>query len=435
MKQTASRVLTMYRPIAEPRTSVSHRLTPGGVSVLMDEDGGCIGNYLKLLEQGDSSQVRFEVEGAPLAAEDILRVGFGDQFPENAGIPTYLVSIGVPQDSIKTVLEAYDLSRVSYLSCAQLPASAQRQLSLLAALRSPAPILILNDPFQPFSGRWREQFASELLENLRGTKRMMIVVNMSFVPQCWQEQPELQVIDVGKMEQEAIQRALDIQEAQKQRAAAAAPQEENASPTAAAAIPLPTKPASGGEPAKPRNLVHETNHYSFLVRLAGLSSFLRGWSGALAALGLVTLIACMAFVFWPALSGSHESFAQFAKTWIEGKETREPPKDLTEPVAEPSSNKEAERVKTASSLAAPAEESAELKEAQDRAPSLFESTEPARLALESAEVQGQAKSDSSIWWDWDTWPVDSALLSLPPSSDWGSPWEDPMSGGPLESCF
>ncbi len=228
--------LVLRRVIDLPRTTVAHNLLPGRVYVLVDEDGANIDPYLKFFSGTEREKLSLDWNGETQPRSKWAIAGFADSFPEGSTINSFFASIGVAAGAVTDILNKYDLSRVAYLSCAQLSVTAQRQLSLIAALRQSARVLVLNDPFQPFSGRWREQFAEELLENAQQQQRCVIIVNLSFMPQCWIEKGSVTRVDVQAAAVEAINRAIGLEEEQKRKAAAkAAEAAKEAAKTQAAA--------------------------------------------------------------------------------------------------------------------------------------------------------------------------------------------------------
>ena len=335
-----SRTVKLRRQINSPRCAVLHELRAGTIVLLSDPDGDYLLPYLDALRGGNAVDVSIECAGSALQGADIARAGFEDHFPDNSSIAQFFDSHGVSPAEQRQLMSQYDLERLSYLNCSQLPAVAQRQLSLFAALRSKAPLLVLQDPFQPFSGRWREQFAEELLAHVESQQRYCVVTNLSFMPTCWQERSEIVTIDLKQSTSEVLERAIGIEREEKerkireekaaaieaQRAAAAARRTNNSTP-----------PASGQslhgetiEVIQPDSYAfRQVNDYLF-APLARLSETLRSWSGVTALLGCAVIIACMAYVFVPAFAGAHNGFGSFAAAWRDGAEHEPPRHDLNQ---------------------------------------------------------------------------------------------------------
>lgn len=187
------------------------------ITVLLDEDGSSLGSYEAAL-QGKETVDRFTLEsnGNRFDPHEIFSVGFSEQFPECCSVSDYLKKIGLSDAETKAALDFYDLNKISYLYCAQVPTTAARQLWLLTALKSPARVLLLRDPFAPFSGRWRESFANMFMKESQEKGRTLICTNVSFMPQAWGTNQSIRSIDVGNLAYSAAKKAKMEEEAKRQ---------------------------------------------------------------------------------------------------------------------------------------------------------------------------------------------------------------------------
>ncbi|MBN8548063.1 MAG: hypothetical protein J0M12_01980 [Deltaproteobacteria bacterium] len=181
---------------------------PGELTILADRDGQDLGYFEQAFRASQQlTGIRILREDASVDLTSIERLGFEDRLGVNLSIPEYLRSIGLTEMEVENVLLEFDLDRVRYLSCSQLPLPAARQLQIFELLRRDWNILFLRDPFQPLNGRWREDFARRILEEVKRRSAIAIASSVSFTPQSWHK-IGICHIDVGQACAEATARAV-----------------------------------------------------------------------------------------------------------------------------------------------------------------------------------------------------------------------------------
>ncbi|MDC0357569.1 hypothetical protein OAO01_02045 [Oligoflexia bacterium] len=311
MKNTTA-TLEIRRHLPVKNATTKTVCFPGGLTVLTDEegDGGLMPYTLALSGQPLSQQggERFTItwNGAPLEVAEQTLVGFGEMLPSALSIEAFLLQAGYAKEELLSEMETYELDRINYLNCGQLSATATRQLLLLAALKADTPVLVLNDPFQPFNGRWRGHFAELLVKNAIEKQRVVLITGLSFVPQAWVKREELSYVDVGKAAVRAAKRAESMARI------------EDAAAAAAKAIPdQPKKEPGTGKTFEfelPEYIVFaykETCDHIF-EPLGRLANHLRSYSGATAVLGLALLVGLMGYIMFPNLGQYHEKIKGLA---------------------------------------------------------------------------------------------------------------------------
>jgi hypothetical protein len=75
---------------------------------------------------------------------------------------------------------------------------------LLAATFTPTKAVILNEPFEPIAGTWRERFAELLTTFARSQKGMVVVTSLSNRPECWVDNDSVERIQVGQTAQRTV---------------------------------------------------------------------------------------------------------------------------------------------------------------------------------------------------------------------------------------
>lgn len=198
MLQANADSLVIRRILRAEKGSNTAICKPNHITMLSDEAGGNIAMYQRALSGEKTGETLIlEYQGEDFNPLTQLRVGFGEKLPE-IGIKEYLAEIGVPSDEIERVIDVCELRKHLFYTCSQLGSTQARQIELLRVLYSNEKIVILNDPFQPFNGRWREYFAEKLLEDMHAKNRILVVLYLSFVPQSWTESGILRETDVSK---------------------------------------------------------------------------------------------------------------------------------------------------------------------------------------------------------------------------------------------
>jgi hypothetical protein len=166
----------------------------------------------------------------------------------------------------------------------------------------------MKDPFMPFSGRWREQFAALILKSSQEKSQVVVCTNLSFVPQTWAKGDVMQYLDVGHAAEEA--RSLYLWEQKnKEREQIIEKQAKKTdavtnSLTSSSSDSLETEQKSNDETgAVPESLgflYREVQDRIFLP-LKEISDFLRSYSLMVGVSGMIFLLVSMGVVFSPNL--------------------------------------------------------------------------------------------------------------------------------------
>ena len=324
MSETGSThaILSIRRNLELPGATVAIDCRPGTVTVLNDENGGSIQKYCRALSSGVKEE-RFSVElgGKEYRPGDHIRVGFDSELPESVSITEFLQSKGFGAEEIENIINTYDLRSVHYLHCAQLPETAKRQVQLLIALHSTSPVLLLNDPFLPFNGRWREAFAALLLEHVERTKSICVITNLSFAPKCWLEKASIVTVDVGALAERTLKRTQELilkQEAEKEKAGKSSRAGGGDLNSELAAQADRELDELTGLPRIAWYAFRETRDFIF-DPLARISRMFRSFGGAAAVAGFAFLVLVMGVVMFPYLSKQRaiisELAAKFDVSW------------------------------------------------------------------------------------------------------------------------
>ena len=278
--KSKQRGFVIRRSIKDPQTNVTIRTLNSGITILQDEQGATLPHIeAALLSKPTTESIFFELDGEHFDTNSVKFVGFSDEFPSETTIAAFMKGIGCSVEESEQLINDYDLSDLNYLTCAQLPATARRQLHLLAALKSDAKLIITKDPFLPFNGRWRETFAKLLLEKTNnGTS--IVIFNLSFAPQAWYGTNRILAIDVGKITQEAIDKSLNKDKKE------------------------------DTQEAKEVTFAYQGVYDYLFEPLANLATFTRTYSAPLMMLGGASLIVLLVLVVYPALQDNNQSFAR-----------------------------------------------------------------------------------------------------------------------------
>ena len=195
--QTKLPELRLKRSLGKGKKSLVIKCLPNAITILADEMGTTLREYTDCL-QGKSTKktIVLEYDGKIDNRSLVKLVGFDEDLPE-LSIPQYLLANGVNHDIIEQLIDEFELGNHLFLLCSQLSKTVARQVQLLAAVASDAAIIVLNDPFQPFSGRWREVFGEYIYNDCTKANRVYVCSNLSFIPNSWIGKSNVSSYDVG----------------------------------------------------------------------------------------------------------------------------------------------------------------------------------------------------------------------------------------------
>lgn len=278
---------------------------PGKVSVIKAYSSSDQFLYNQALSGQGTSRVEVKLNDMEWQPIESLQIGFGEELPEGLNSIEYLKQVGIADNQIDALLAEYGLDKYCYLSCNNLPAPAARQLTLLAATKTPTKVLVLNDPFEPLSGRWRERFAELMIEDAKRSDRVTVVTSLSHIPEFWQKSHEVNLIELegGPKKKVVLTGKVDLDQIAKE-AALENSEFDRDKPEAALALL-----SSFGVPSK------------YLDRLAEISRFMRKYSVAFILVGLSLLFGVGALVMNYGIKASPIKIARPGMGSMEG-ETR-----------------------------------------------------------------------------------------------------------------
>jgi hypothetical protein len=304
----ASSAIIFKRILEGGKILVRTECSPGHVTVLQDENGADLPGYEAFFYGKQTKErITIEVNQSPLDTSQVLLIGFSDNLPSGVSISEYLCSHGYQQEELAKIFIDYELEKVHYLPCAHLPQVPQRIVLLLAALRSSYKAIIMKDPFMPFSGRWREEFAALVLKASQDKNQVIVCTNLSFVPQTWAKGNVMQYLDVGHAAEEA--RSLYKWEQEKKEREQALEKQVKKSEVASSSSNSAIKPYDTKEPSTdeasdiPELLGRFYRDFQdrFFYPLKEISNFLRTHSLMIGVSGMIFLIVSMGVVFSPNL--------------------------------------------------------------------------------------------------------------------------------------
>jgi hypothetical protein len=146
-----------------------------------------------------------ELDGEAYLPTSHSLIGFGERFNASDNLVSdFLKESGVPNGNITSLLYAYGLDDIYNAKCIALSRCQERRLRLLAAAYSRNKILVVNDPFDPISGEWRERFAELLLQLARNQSQIVLVPNLSYRPQAWIDNEAVARVQVGQNIQKTV---------------------------------------------------------------------------------------------------------------------------------------------------------------------------------------------------------------------------------------
>lgn len=280
----------------------------GTLTVLEDDTGHYSKCCVAALDYSNRTVNTIFVGSDPVNDSEIARVGLGDRLPHKS-ISEVLISYGVEEQKIPDILEKFELTDWGHLTADRLPPVPARRLALLTALYSPAPVLLLNDPFQPFNGRWREQLGQYILEDVVKRKRVAICLNVGFYPKCWSSSTDVIERNLARLTEEAIEReALRLEQAAK----LAAERIKQLEREAAASVP-DNQP--GAEEIPAFLIPYKSTMPDWLFEpMARITNLFRAWRGVLATSGLAFVVMSIGIMMYPEAIRGNPIVAKLAAT-------------------------------------------------------------------------------------------------------------------------
>lgn len=178
----------------------------GKISVLRASTPSDLRPYQRALG-GSSAKDNLEIvcDNSTFYPEEHVLIGFGEPSPTTGlTVKEFLTSRGVSEFAIETQLMSIGLEDVLEKRCAELTLDQESRLRLLAATSNPEKILVLNDPFENISAKWRERAAEFLAEFARSRNALIIIPSLTYRPEAWIENECIARIEVGQTSQRTI---------------------------------------------------------------------------------------------------------------------------------------------------------------------------------------------------------------------------------------
>ncbi|MFN4895845.1 MAG: hypothetical protein ACK5GN_01935 [Pseudomonadota bacterium] len=178
----------------------------GKISVLRASTPSDLRPYQRALS-GSSGRDNLEIlcDGAPFQPDQHTLIGFGEPSPTSGyTVKEFAVSRGVSDLALATQLLSVGLDDVIDKRCSELTADQEARLRLLAATGEPDKVIVLNDPFENVSGKWRERVAELLAEFARSRNALIIIASLTYRPEAWVANDRIDRIEVGQTSQRTI---------------------------------------------------------------------------------------------------------------------------------------------------------------------------------------------------------------------------------------
>ena len=179
----------------------------GKISVLRASSPGELRPYQRAL-CGSNAKDNLEilVDGSAYQSEDHTSIGFGEPSPTvGLTVREFLTRrSGISELSINTQLLSIGLEEIADKRCGELSLDQEARLRLLAASVDADKVLVLNDPFENISSKWRERVAEILANFAKSRDALIIIPSLSYRPDAWIENDAVTRIEVGQTSQKTI---------------------------------------------------------------------------------------------------------------------------------------------------------------------------------------------------------------------------------------
>jgi hypothetical protein len=318
-------LITIKRIIADVNIGITLNCAAGSISVLQDDEGGLNQDYERvLLSTAQRSGEGVERDGLVLSSSEITSIGFGPVREDHPSAGSYLLSLGLHEDECEEIIKQYELESQAYLPFRLLPTTAQRQLQLIGLMRTPVTLAVLNDPFMPFSGRWRERFAELLLDYVRTTSSTIVLLNLSFLPKAWSEKPEVRFVNLAAEQEKTVQKhfSVKISEEKRTNLAPAEPLARKLANQGAASGPLASGAPSEVMPGGPAISPPSTGLWwkdALVHGMADFSRSVRTLHGAVAACCVLAAVVGIGIVSYPQASKSWAKMREISSHFEDNK--------------------------------------------------------------------------------------------------------------------
>lgn len=178
----------------------------GRVAVLRAAAPSALRPYQRALS-GSSGRDNLEIicDGSPFNPDDHTLIGFGEPSPTTGlTVKEFATGRGISELALSTQLLSVGLEDVIDKRCAELTLDQEARLRLLAATGDPDKVIVLNDPFENISSKWRERIAELLADFARSRNALIIIPSLSYRPEAWISNETIERIEVGQTSQRTI---------------------------------------------------------------------------------------------------------------------------------------------------------------------------------------------------------------------------------------
>lgn len=178
----------------------------GKISVLRASMPSDLRPYQRALG-GSSGKDNLEIlcDGAAFYPDEHTLIGFGEPSPTiGLTVKEFAISRGISELALASQLMSVGLEDVIDKRCAELTLDQEARLRILAATADPDKALILNDPFENISGKWRERVAERLAEFTETRNALIIIPSLSYRPEAWVSNQCVERLEVGQTSQRTI---------------------------------------------------------------------------------------------------------------------------------------------------------------------------------------------------------------------------------------
>lgn len=178
----------------------------GKISVLRASTPSDLRPYQRALG-GSTGKDNLEIlcDGAVYNPEEHTLMGFGEPSPTTGlTVKEFATNQGMSELALAAQLISVGLDDVLDKRCAELTLDQEARLRILVATADPDKAIVLNDPFENISSKWRERLAELLAEFTQTRNALIIIPSLSYRPEAWIANQCVERIEVGQTSQKTI---------------------------------------------------------------------------------------------------------------------------------------------------------------------------------------------------------------------------------------
>ncbi len=179
---------------------------PNRITVLRALAHGELEPYIQALSGLASSQ-RFSITVGKNTydASNYTLIGFAENLKnETKTVKEYIDSQDVSFEAISSSLKTYGLEEILNQTLEKCSSDEIRRLQIVVAAYKENSLLILNNPFEAISSKWKERFADLITRHTRNNNVITLVTSLSYRPQSWIGNDLINRVQVGANTQRTI---------------------------------------------------------------------------------------------------------------------------------------------------------------------------------------------------------------------------------------